>query len=72
MAVGAGTTRAIATDFTPITLASTGSTSAPLPACVVENGPITASCPASFLRTHADAMLTIADYVAAKPDIRLR
>ena len=38
----------------------------------VLHGPITAACPASFLRTHADAALTIADYVAATPDIRLR
>jgi len=38
----------------------------------VLHGPITAACPASFLRTHADAALTIADYVAEPPDIRLR
>ena len=38
----------------------------------VLHGPITASCPASFLRTHADAEIAVADYVAAKPDIRLR
>jgi len=38
----------------------------------VLHGPITAACPASLLRTHADASITIADYVAAKPDIRLR
>ena len=36
------------------------------------HGPITAACPASFLRTHSDAIVTIADYVAAPPDIRLR
>jgi glucosamine-6-phosphate deaminase len=36
------------------------------------HGPITAGCPASFLRTHPDATVTIADYVAAPPDIRLR
>lgn len=38
----------------------------------VLHGPITAACPASFLRTHADASITVADYVAAKPDIQLR
>ena len=38
----------------------------------VLHGPITAACPASFLRTHGDAALTIAEYVAALPDIRLR
>jgi len=38
----------------------------------VLHGPITASCPASFLRTHPDAQIGVADYVAAKPDIRLR
>lgn len=38
----------------------------------VLHGPITAACPASLLRTHADAELTVADYVAALPDIRLR
>ena len=38
----------------------------------VLHGPITAACPASFLRTHADAGLFLADYVAALPDIRLR
>jgi glucosamine-6-phosphate deaminase len=36
------------------------------------HGPLTAACPASFLRTHPDAMVTVADYVAAPPDIRLR
>ncbi len=36
------------------------------------HGPITAACPASLLRTHADATLTIADFVAEPPDIRLR
>jgi glucosamine-6-phosphate deaminase len=36
------------------------------------HGPFTSACPASFLRTHPDASLTIADYVAAPPDIRLR
>jgi glucosamine-6-phosphate deaminase len=38
----------------------------------VLHGPITPECPASFLRTHPDAMLTVTDYVAAPPDIRLR
>ncbi|HEY7427117.1 MAG TPA: glucosamine-6-phosphate isomerase [Gemmataceae bacterium] len=36
------------------------------------HGPLTPACPASYLRTHPDAALTIAEYVAAKPDIRLR
>ncbi len=38
----------------------------------VLHGPISASCPASLLRTHADAELTAAEYVAELPDIRLR
>ncbi|MFV1964155.1 MAG: glucosamine-6-phosphate isomerase [Pirellulaceae bacterium] len=38
----------------------------------VLHGPVTSACPASLLRTHPDAELTIADYVAALPDIRLR
>ncbi len=38
----------------------------------VLHGPITAACPASLLRTHPDAELIIADYVAALPEIRLR
>jgi glucosamine-6-phosphate deaminase len=38
----------------------------------VLHGPITAACPASLLRTHADAELTVADFVAQPPDIRLR
>jgi glucosamine-6-phosphate deaminase len=38
----------------------------------VLHGPVTAACPASFLRTHGDAEIVVADYVAAKPDIRLR
>jgi glucosamine-6-phosphate deaminase len=38
----------------------------------VLHGPITAACPASFLRTHLDAEIAVADYVAAKPEIRLR
>jgi glucosamine-6-phosphate deaminase len=36
------------------------------------HGPLTPSCPASFFRTHPDAMLTLADYVAARPNIQLR
>ncbi|MBI2948553.1 MAG: glucosamine-6-phosphate isomerase [Verrucomicrobia bacterium] len=36
------------------------------------HGPITPECPASLLRLHSDAALTIADYVAPPPDIRLR
>lgn len=35
-------------------------------------GPVEASCPASFLRHHPDATLTITEQVAAPPDIRLR
>ncbi len=38
----------------------------------VLHGPITAACPASFLRTHANAKLTVADYVAEPPEIGLR
>ena len=38
----------------------------------VLHGPISARCPASLLRTHADACITVADYVANAPDIRLR
>jgi glucosamine-6-phosphate deaminase len=38
----------------------------------VLHGPVTAACPASLLRTHADAEITLAEYVAALPDIRLR
>lgn len=38
----------------------------------VLHGPVTAACPASLLRTHADATLTVADYVAALPEIQLR
>ncbi len=38
----------------------------------VLHGPLTAACPASLLRTHADAELTVADYVAELPDIKLR
>jgi len=38
----------------------------------VLHGPITPACPASFLRTHPDAELTVADYVAEPPEIQLR
>jgi glucosamine-6-phosphate deaminase len=38
----------------------------------VLHGPITSACPASLMRTHPDASLTVADYVAAPPNIRLR
>jgi glucosamine-6-phosphate deaminase len=38
----------------------------------VLHGPVTAKCPASFMQTHPDASLTIADYVAAPPQIQLR
>jgi glucosamine-6-phosphate deaminase len=38
----------------------------------VLHGPVTANCPASFMRTHPDAYLTVADYVSQPPDIRLR
>ncbi|MFA6542902.1 MAG: glucosamine-6-phosphate isomerase [Limisphaerales bacterium] len=38
----------------------------------VLHGPVTPACPASLLRLHPDAMLTVADYVAQPPDIRLR
>ncbi len=38
----------------------------------VLHGPITPACPASLMRTHPDAAMTVADYVAAPPDIRLR
>ena len=38
----------------------------------VLHGPVTASCPASLLRTHGNAEIAVADDVAAKPDIRLR
>lgn len=38
----------------------------------VLHGPITAKCPASLMRHHEDASLTVADYVAAPPNIQLR
>ncbi|HEY1379234.1 MAG TPA: glucosamine-6-phosphate isomerase [Gemmataceae bacterium] len=36
------------------------------------HGPVTPACPASLLRTHADAELAVADYVAAAPVVGLR
>lgn len=36
------------------------------------HGPITATCPASLMRTHNDAVLTVAEYVAQEPEIGLR
>jgi glucosamine-6-phosphate deaminase len=38
----------------------------------VLHGPITPACPASLVRTHPDASLTVADYVAVPPNIKLR
>jgi glucosamine-6-phosphate deaminase len=38
----------------------------------VLHGPVTARCPASFLRRHADAEIAVAEYVAERPEIRLR
>jgi glucosamine-6-phosphate deaminase len=38
----------------------------------VLHGAVTAECPASLLRRHPDAMITMADYVAAEPNIQLR
>jgi glucosamine-6-phosphate deaminase len=38
----------------------------------VLHGPLTPACPASLLRTHPDAELVVADYVAELPDIQLR
>lgn len=38
----------------------------------VLHGPITPACPASLLRRHPDALITVADYVAAPPNIQLR
>ncbi len=36
------------------------------------HGPLTPACPASFLRAHPDVTVTVADYVAAPPQIQLR
>jgi hypothetical protein len=38
----------------------------------VLHGPLTSACPASFLRTHPDAQIALAEFVAEKPEIRLR
>jgi glucosamine-6-phosphate deaminase len=38
----------------------------------VLHGPVTPACPASFIRIHPDARLTVAEYVAAPPRIALR
>jgi glucosamine-6-phosphate deaminase len=38
----------------------------------VLHGPITPACPASFLRTHPDAEIAVAEFVARTPDIQLR
>lgn len=38
----------------------------------VLHGPIAPSCPASLIRSHPDATVILADFVAAPPDIRLR
>jgi glucosamine-6-phosphate deaminase len=38
----------------------------------VLHGPVTSACPASLLQTHADAEITIADFVAEVPEIQLR
>jgi glucosamine-6-phosphate deaminase len=36
------------------------------------HGPVTPACPASLLRLHPDATLTVAEYVAARPAVGLR
>jgi glucosamine-6-phosphate deaminase len=36
------------------------------------HGHLTTACPASYLRTHTDACVTITDYVAAPPIVQLR
>jgi len=38
----------------------------------VLHGPVSSTCPASLLRTSSNANLTVAEYVAELPDIRLR
>lgn len=38
----------------------------------VLHGPLGPQCPASYLRTHPDAELTVAEFVAEPPDIQLR
>lgn len=47
----------------------------PWQSCVVRrvlHGPLTATCPASLMRTHSDVVLTMAEYVAHEPRIGLR
>jgi len=39
---------------------------------LVLHEPVGAACPASFMQNHVDARLTVAEYVAALPDIGLR
>jgi glucosamine-6-phosphate deaminase len=36
------------------------------------HGPVTSACPASLMRNHPEAYLTVAEYVAAPPNIQLR
>jgi glucosamine-6-phosphate deaminase len=36
------------------------------------HGALTPACPASYLRAHPDASLTVTDYVAAPPNVQLR
>jgi glucosamine-6-phosphate deaminase len=36
------------------------------------HGPLTPACPASYLRNHPDATVTITEFVAAPPNIQLR
>lgn len=36
------------------------------------HGPVSALCPVSFIQTHADAALTVADFVAEPREVRLR
>jgi glucosamine-6-phosphate deaminase len=36
------------------------------------HGPLSPACPASLLRTHSDATITVTDFVAAPPEIQLR
>lgn len=38
----------------------------------VLHGPLTSACPASFLRTHPDAEITVAEFVAELPEVKLR
>jgi glucosamine-6-phosphate deaminase len=38
----------------------------------VLHGPVTSACPASLLRLHSDAAITVVPFVAQPPDLRLR